>query len=223
MSGPKIKTCRPAEIGCGDFGCSPWAQSLLAVKGWSKAGSKERSRHSEAESKKIFRALRNPENFFAALDGQLLLCHRPGMAGAPYSPVPAARLSNKPFVPPQRIKKRPGQAGTPPEFKLLLYWCGEVRVGYALRRGILKPPLARGAGGLGKLASLALLARWPAGFAGALPPITAAPPSAARQHQTLSPVPPSSAALSPAARAVTHPASCSSSSRTNLVLHCCGR
>ena len=139
------------------------------------------------------------------------------------APVPAARLSNKPFVPPQRIKKRPGQAGTPPEFKLLLYWCGEVRVGYALRRGILKPPLARGAGGLGKLASLALLARWPAGFAGALPPITAAPPSAARQHQTLSPVPPSSAALSPAARAVTHPASCSSSSRTNLVLHCCGR
>lgn len=41
---PQNKKCWPAEIGLGDFGCLPWAQSLLAVKGWSGAESKKFSR-----------------------------------------------------------------------------------------------------------------------------------------------------------------------------------
>ncbi|WP_204790493.1 hypothetical protein [Oscillibacter sp. CU971] len=60
---PKIKICRPAEIGLGDFGCSPWAQSRLAVKGWSGRESRRNLQALRSGKQKIFQALRDLENF----------------------------------------------------------------------------------------------------------------------------------------------------------------
>ena len=89
--GSKMKTCRPAEIGLGDFGCLPWAQSLLVVKGWSG-------------KQKNFPGSSEPGKIFAALDGQLLLCDRP-------APWPGLLI---PFVPAVRSVTHSPAAAAPP-------------------------------------------------------------------------------------------------------------
>ena len=60
---------------------------------------------SEAQSKKVFQALRNLENFFAALDGQWLLCDCPGLSGRDTSFSRSRRAVCNTFPSPQQLRQ----------------------------------------------------------------------------------------------------------------------